>query len=317
MKVTKHLEKAKQTLFSFEILPPLKGKSIDSIYNSLDPLMEYNPPFIDVTYHREEYVYKNRKDGLLERTSVRKRPGTVGICAAIMNKYDVDTVPHIICGGFNKEETENALIDLDFLGIDNILLLRGDPIKSETYFTAEEGGHKFASDLLKQVDGMNNGVYLDEELKNSAQTDFCIGVAGYPEKHFEAANMRSDIHFLKKKVEAGADYIVTQMFFDNQKYYDFVKLCRENDINIPIIPGLKPMSTEKQLTLLPQRFHLNLPNELVDEVLKCKSNEDVRQVGVEWAITQTKGLIEFGAPCIHFYTMGKSDNVQKIVGNFV
>ncbi len=317
MKVIKHLENAKKTLFSFEILPPLKGKSIDSIYNSLDPLMEYNPPFIDVTYHREEYVYKNRKDGLLERISVRKRPGTVGICAAIMNKYNVDTVPHIICGGFNKEETENALIDLDFLGIDNVLVLRGDPIKSETYFTGEEGGHKFASGLLKQVDGMNNGVYLDEELKNSAKTDFCIGVAGYPEKHFEAANMRSDIHFLKKKVEAGADYIVTQMFFDNQKYYDFVKLCRENDINIPIIPGLKPMSTEKQLTLLPQRFHLNVPNELVDEVLKCKSNEDVRQVGVEWAINQTKELIDFGAPCIHFYTMGKSDNVQKIVGNFV
>ena len=317
MKVIKHLEKAKQTLFSFEILPPLKGKSIDSIFNSLDPLMEYNPPFIDVTYHREEYVYKNRKDGLLERISVRKRPGTVGICAAIMNKYNVDTVPHIICGGFNKEETENALIDLDFLGIDNVLVLRGDPIKSETYFTAEEGGHKFASGLLKQVDGMNNGVYLDEELKNSAKTDFCIGVAGYPEKHFEAANMRSDIHFLKKKVEAGADYIVTQMFFDNQKYYDFVKLCRENDINIPIIPGLKPISTEKQLTLLPQRFHLNVPNELVDEVLKCKSNEDVRRVGVEWAINQTKELIEFGAPCIHFYTMGKSDNVQEIVGDFV
>ncbi|MGY8989551.1 MAG: methylenetetrahydrofolate reductase, partial [Flavobacteriales bacterium] len=215
MKVIKHIENAKQTLFSFEILPPLKGKSIDSIYNSLDPLMEYNPPFIDVTYHREEYVYKNRKDGLLERTSVRKRPGTVGICAAIMNKYDVDTVPHIICGGFNKEETENALIDLDFLGIDNILVLRGDPIKSETYFSPENGGHKFASELLKQVDGMNNGIYLDEELKNSAQTDFCIGVAGYPEKHFEAANMISDIHFLKKKVESGADYIVTQMFFDN------------------------------------------------------------------------------------------------------
>jgi methylenetetrahydrofolate reductase (NADPH) len=316
MKVRKHLENSKQTLFSFEILPPLKGKSINSIYNTLDPLMEYNPPFIDVTYHREEYVYKNRKDGLLERISVRKRPGTVGICAAIMNKYDVDTVPHIICGGFNKEETENALIDLDFLGVDNVLVLRGDPIKSETYFTAEEGGHRFASELLKQVDGMNNGIYLDEELKNSSKTDFCIGVAGYPEKHFESANMRSDIHFLKKKVEAGADYIVTQMFFDNQKYFDFVKLCRENDIDIPIIPGLKPISTEKQLTLLPHRFNLNLPNELVDEVLKCKSNEDVRQVGVEWAINQTKELIEFGAPCIHFYTMGKSDNVQKIVGSF-
>ena len=316
MKVTEHLKNAKQTLFSFEILPPLKGKSIDSIYNSLDPLMEFNPPFIDVTYHREEYVYKKRKDGLLERRSVRKRPGTVGICAAIMNKYNVDTVPHIICGGFSQEETENALIDLDFLGVDNVLVLRGDPMKNETYFTPEEGGHSYASELLQQVDGMNKGIYLDEELKNSSPTDFCIGVAGYPEKHFEAANMESDIHFLKKKVEAGADYIVTQMFFDNQKYFDFVKLCRENDIDVPIIPGLKPISTEKQLTLLPHRFNLNLPNELVDEVLKCKSNEEVRQVGVEWAINQTKELIEFGAPCVHFYTMGKSDNVQQIVGSF-
>ena len=316
MKVIEHIKNAKQTLFSFEILPPLKGTSIDSIYNTLDPLMEFNPSFIDVTYHREEYVYKNRKDGLLERISVRKRPGTVGICAAIMNKYDVDTVPHIICGGFNKEVTENALIDLDFLGIDNVLALRGDPIKSETYFTPEEDGHKYASELLGQVHNMNNGIYLDEDLKNSAPTNFCIGVAGYPEKHFEAANMESDIHFLKKKVQAGADYIVTQMFFDNQKYFDFVKLCRENDIDVPIIPGLKPISTEKQLTLLPHRFNLNLPNELVDEVLKCKSNEEVRQVGVEWAINQTKELIEFGAPCVHFYTMGRSDNVQQIVGSF-
>jgi methylenetetrahydrofolate reductase (NADPH) len=316
MKVTEHIKNAKKTLFSFEILPPLKGTSIESIYNSLDPLMEFNPPFIDVTYHREEYVYKKRKNGLLERRSVRKRPGTVGICAAIMNKYNVDTVPHIICGGFNQEETENALIDLDFLGVDNVLVLRGDPIKSETYFTPNEGGYSYASELLQQVNQMNKGIYLDDELKNSASTDFCIGVAGYPEKHFEASNMRSDIHFLKKKVEAGADYIVTQMFFDNQQYFDFVNLCRENDINIPIIPGLKPVSTNKQLTLLPQRFHLNMPNPLVDEVLKCKTNEQVRQVGVEWAIQQTKELIEFGAPCIHFYTMGKSDNVQQIVGTF-
>ena len=316
MKVTEHIKNAKQTLFSFEILPPLKGTSIESIYNSLDPLMEFNPPFIDVTYHREEYVYKKRKDGLLERRSVRKRPGTVGICAAIMNKYNVDTVPHIICGGFNQEETENALIDLDFLGVDNVLVLRGDPIKSETYFTPNEGGYSYASELLQQVNQMNKGIYLDDELKNSASTDFCVGVAGYPEKHFEASNMRSDIHFLKKKVEAGADYIVTQMFFDNQQYFDFVNLCRENDINIPIIPGLKPISTQKQLTLLPHRFHLNMPNPLVDEVLKCKTNEQIRQVGVEWAIQQTKELIEFGAPCIHFYTMGKSDNVQKIVGAF-
>ena len=316
MKVTEHITNAKKTLFSFEILPPLKGTSIQSIYNSLDPLMEFNPSFVDVTYHREEFVYKKRTDGLLERRAVRKRPGTVGICAAIMNKYQVDTVPHIICGGFSKEETENALIDLDFLGIDNVLVLRGDPIKSETYFSAEQDGHKYASELLGQVNEMNNGIYLDEELKSSAPTNFCIGVAGYPEKHFEAPNMRSDIHFLKKKVEAGAEYIVTQMFFDNQQYFDFVNLCRENDITIPIIPGLKPLSTQKQLTLLPQRFHLNVPNPLVDEVLKCKTNEAVRQVGVEWAIQQTKELIEFGAPCIHFYTMGKSDNVQQIVGTF-
>ena len=316
MKVTEHIKTAKKTLFSFEILPPLKGISIQSIYTSLDPLMEFNPSFVDVTYHREEFVYKKRADGLLERRAVRKRPGTVGICAAIMNKYQVDTVPHIICGGFSKEETENALIDLDFLEIDNVLVLRGDPIKSETYFSAEKDGHKYASELLGQVHEMNNGIYLDEELKSSAPTNFCIGVAGYPEKHFEAPNMRSDIHFLKKKVEAGADYIVTQMFFDNQQYFDFVNLCRENDITIPIIPGIKPMSTKKQLTLLPQRFHLNVPNPLVDEVLKCKTNEAVRQVGVEWAIQQTKELIEFGAPCIHFYTMGKSDNVQQIVGTF-
>jgi methylenetetrahydrofolate reductase (NADPH) len=317
MKVTEHLKQAKQTLFSFEILPPLKGTSIQSIYDSLDPLMEFNPPFIDVTYHREEVVYKKRENGLLERHAVRKRPGTVGICAAIMNKYQVDTVPHIICGGFNQEETENALIDLDFLGVGNVLVIRGDPIKSETYFSPEINGHSYASELLAQVDNLNNGVYLDEELINSAPTDFCIGVAGYPEKHFEAPNMRSDIHFLKKKVEAGADYIVTQMFFDNQKYFDFVERCRKNDINVPIIPGLKPIATKNQLTLLPQRFYLNLPEQLVEQLIKCKNNDAVRQVGVEWAIQQCKELIDFGVPCLHFYTMGKSDNVQKIVGSLV
>jgi len=316
MKVIEHFKKSNSTLFSFEILPPLKGKSIDSIFNSLDPLMEFNPAFIDVTYHREEFVYKKRADGLLERRSVRKRPGTVGICAAIMNKYQIDPVPHIICGGFNKEETENALIDLNFLGIDNVLVLRGDPIKSETYFTPESGGHEYASDLLKQVENMNNGIYLDDDLKSSVPTNFCIGVAGYPEKHFEAANMRSDIHFLKKKVEAGADYIVTQMFFDNKKYFEFVRMCRKHGIKIPIIPGIKPISSVKQLSLLPHRFHLNLPNDLVDEVLKCKNNEDVRNVGVEWAVQQTRELIDFGVPCIHFYTMGKSENVMKIVQSF-
>ena len=316
MKVTEHLEKANDTLFSYEILPPLKGASIQSIYENLDPLMEFNPPFIDVTYHREEYIYNKKDNGLLERKSVRKRPGTVGICAAIMNKYTVDTVPHIICGGFNQEETENALIDLDFLGIDNLLVLRGDPINSETYFTAEDGGHKYASELIHQVDGLNKGIYLDDGLTNSSKTNFCMGVAGYPEKHFEAPNLNSDIHFLKKKIEAGADYIVTQMFFDNEKYYDFVKICRANNINVPIIPGIKPFSTKRQLNILPQRFHLNIPPELVEEVLKCKNNIDIRQVGIDWAIKQTQELIEFGAQCVHFYTMGKVDNVLKVMANF-
>ena len=316
MKVTEHLKQAKETLFSYEILPPLKGASIQTIYDTLDALVEFKPPFIDVTYHREEFVYKTKQDGLLEKQSVRKRPGTVGICAAIMNKYNLDTVPHIICGGFSQQETENALIDLDFLGIDNLLVLRGDPINSETYFTAEKDGHKYASELVKQVNGLNNGIYLDDDLRNSSKTNFCMGVAGYPEKHFEAPNMNSDIHFLKKKIECGAEYIVTQMFFDNQKYFDFVKLCRDNDINVPIIPGLKPLSTAKHLNILPHRFYLNLPSELVNEVLRCKNRDEIREVGVEWAVQQTKELITYGAPCVHYYTMGNTDNIIKIMSNF-
>ena len=312
MKVTEHIKNAKKTLFSFEILPPLKGISIQSIYDSLDPLMEFNPPFIDVTYHREEYIYKKRDDGLLERKSVRKRPGTVGICAAIMNKYNVDTVPHIICGGFNQEETENALIDLDFLGVENVLVLRGDPIKNETYFTSEKGGHRYASELLQQVSAMNNGIYLDEELRNSSPTNFCIGVAGYPEKHFEAPNMSSDIHFLKKKVESGADYIVTQMFFDTPKYINFVTKCREMDINIPIVPGLKPITSLRQLTILPQIFHIDLPYDLTIELEKAKNNDQAKEIGIEWAIQQSKELIEFGVPTLHYYSMGKSESVYKV-----
>lgn len=312
MKVTDHIAAAKETLFSFEILPPLKGQGIQSIFDSIDPLMEFKPPFIDVTYHQEEFVYKQREGDLLERRSVRKRPGTVGICAAIMNKYQVDTVPHIICGGFNKEETENALIDLDFLGVDNVLVLRGDPIKSEIYFAPEKGGHRYASELLQQVDELNKGKYLDENLQNSNPTNFCIGVAGYPEKHFEAPNLQSDLHFLKKKVELGAEYIVTQMFFDNQKYFDFVKLCREQGIEVPIIPGIKPLSTMKQLTLLPHRFHIDIPEALLKEALKCKDKKAVRQLGVEWAIQQSKELAANGVPCLHYYTMGNSDNVLQI-----
>lgn len=315
MKVTDHLAAAENTLFSFEILPPLKGKSIASIYDGIDPLMEFKPKFINVTYHREEFVYIEREHGLLEKKAVRKRPGTVGICAAIMHKYDVDAIPHLICGGFSKEETENALIDLHFLGIDNVLALRGDAVKSEASFRPHPEGHAYAVELIEQVHQMNTGEYFTEG-QGQDPTHFCIGAAAYPEKHFEAMNLETDLHYLKAKVDAGATYLVTQMFFDNQKYFDFVNLCRENGITIPIIPGLKPISTTKQLTLLPQRFNLNVPNPLVDAVIKCKNNEDIRQVGVEWAIQQTKELIEFGAPCIHFYTMGKSDNVVEIVANF-
>ncbi len=313
MKVTDHLKKAKKPLFSLEILPPLKGKGIQSIYDGIDPLMEFGPSFVNVTYHREEFIYKKREKGYLEKISIKKRPGTVGICAAIVNKYQIDAIPHIICGGFTKEETENALIDLSFLGIDNVLALRGDPIKTEAAFVAEEDGHSYAVDLVKQVVGLNNGEYIDEDLQNANPTNFSIGVAGYPEKHFEAPNMKNDLKFLKQKVEAGADYIVTQLFYDNQKFKDFVALCRENGINVPIIPGIKPISTKKQILSLPKFFHIDLPDELVDAIENAKDAGAVKQVGIDWAIQQSKDLIEFGVPCIHYYTMGKSIAVREVV----
>jgi len=312
LKITEHLKNAKKTLFSFELLPPLKGESIQSIFDAINPLMEFKPPFIDVTYHREEYVYKKRENGLLEKRSIRKRPGTVGICAAIMNKYAVDAVPHIICGGFTKEETEDALIDLHFLGIENVLALRGDSIKSEGHFVPEPQGHAYSTDLIKQVVELNNGKYLDDEMQHPTPTNFCIGVAGYPEKHFEAPNLNSDLKHLKEKVELGADYIVTQMFFDNSKFFEFVRRCREMGIDVPIIPGLKPLATKGQLVSLPRSFHMDLPDELVEAVNKCKNNEEVKKLGIEWCIMQSKELMNFGVPCLHYYTMGKSAAVYQI-----
>jgi len=313
MKVTDHISQAKGTLVSFEVLPPLKGKGIGALYAHLDPLMEFKPAYINVTYHRSEHVFKKRTDNSFEKVIVRKRPGTEAICAAIMNRYNVDTVPHLICGGFSINDTEDALLNLQYLGIDNVLVLRGDAAKNETAFEAEPGGHKYASELLKQVVNLNSGIYLEEDLKATNKTTFCIGVAGYPEKHFEAPNMQTDLRYLKSKVDGGADYIVTQMFFDNAKFYAFEKACREIGITVPIIPGIKPVYSKKQLTVLPKTFHIDLPTELSNEILKCKTDEEVEQVGTEWLLHQSKDLKKNGVPVLHYYTLGKPHVVANVV----
>jgi methylenetetrahydrofolate reductase (NADPH) len=290
----------------------LKGKDINYIYAGIDPLIEFKPAFIDVTYHREEFVLRKRKDGGFDKVFTRKRPGTVAICAALMNKYHIDTVPHLICGGFSKEETENALIDLHFLGIDNVLVLRGDNIKNESTFIPEPDGNKTSLELLNQVIDMNKGRFLDEEIENATASNFCIGVSGYPEKHFESPNMTNDLKWLKQKVDAGADYIVTQMFFNNEKYFQFVETCRNMGITIPIIPGLKPLTTKKQLTILPKVFHIDMPDDLVDAVEACKDDKAVKQVGIEWAIQQSKELKKAKVPVLHFYTMGHGEITRTI-----
>jgi len=313
MHVTAHLAKAKDTLVSFEILPPLKGKTITSIYDHLDPLMEFKPSWINVTYHRSETMFKKKTDGTFEKVDVRKRPGTVGICAAIMNHYNIDAVPHIICGGFTKRETEDALIDLQFLGIDNALILRGDAAKNESSFEPEPGGNKYAIDLLKQVGQLNQGIYLDEDILNGGKTDFCMGVAGYPEKHFESPNFEIDLIKTKEKVDAGADYIMTQMFFNNQKFLDYVQACRDMGITVPIIPGLKPITNKKQLTILPRIFHVDIPTELSNAINKCKTDAECEQVGTEWLIQQSKELKAVGVPVLHYYTLGKPKVIRDVV----
>ena len=313
MHVTAHLAKAKDTLVSFEILPPLKGKTIMSIYDHLDPLMEFKPSWINVTYHRSETMFKKKTDGTFEKVDVRKRPGTVGICAAIMNHYNIDAVPHIICGGFTKRETEDALIDLQFLGIDNALILRGDAAKNESSFEPEPGGNKYAIDLLKQVGQLNQGIYLDEDILNGGKTDFCMGVAGYPEKHFESPNFEIDLIKTKEKVDAGADYIMTQMFFNNQKFLDYVQACRDMGITVPIIPGLKPITNKKQLTILPRIFHVDIPTDLSNAINKCKTDVECEQVGTEWLIQQSKELKAAGVPVLHYYTLGKPKVIKEVV----
>jgi len=312
MKITDHIQNANgKTLFSFELLPPIKGKSIQGIFDAIDPLMEFNPPFIDVTYLREDYIYKQHENGLLEKVAYRKRPSTVATCAAIMNKYKVDAVPHLICGGFTKDETENALIDLQFLGIDNVLVLRGDARKSDSMFVPTPNGHAYASDLVEHVANLNEGRYLHDDM-DTEKTDFCIGVAGYPEKHFESPNLETDFKHLKLKVDNGANFIVTQMFFDNKKYKAFVDKCRANGINVPIIPGLKPITNSKQLMSLPKVFHLDIPVELSEAIQACKNEKEVKEVGIEWMIHQGKELKEMGAPVLHFYTMGNPEPTKRI-----
>jgi methylenetetrahydrofolate reductase (NADPH) len=313
MKVTEHLQSAQgRTLVSFEILPPLKGKGINALWEHLDPLMDFGPAFINVTYHRSESMFKRKADGTFDKVEVRKRPGTVGICAALMNRYKVDAVAHLICGGFSKQETEDALIDLHFLGIDNVLVLRGDAPKNEAVFLPEPDGHRYAIDLLGQVQRMNNGLYLEEDLKNAVKTDFCIGVAGYPEKHFEAPNLGTDLQFLKAKVDAGACYVTTQMFFDNKKYFEYVDACRAAGINVPIIPGLKPMTSKKQLSIIPRTFHVDIPEELSSAILACKTDADVEVVGAEWLLQQSRELKAAGVPVLHYYTLGKPHVIAKV-----
>ena len=313
MKVTDYFEAAEnKTLISFEVLPPLKGGSMKAIFDTLDPLMEFKPPFVDVTYHREEFIYRKRESGYYEKTAIRKRPGTVGICAAIMHRYGVDAVPHLICGGFSKEETENALIDLNFLDVNNVLALRGDAAKFEEKFMPHTDGHAYALDLVKQVDEMNNGKYLDPSIVNGEKTNFCIGVAGYPEKHFEAPNLDVDLAYLKAKVDAGAKYIVTQMFFDNKYYFAFVDACRKAGINVPIVPGLKPITKAYQLNSIPRMFFIDLPPDLVTPIKNAKDDKALKQIGVDWCIQQSLELKKAGVPCLHYYTMGDSATIRKI-----
>ena len=313
MKITEHIKKSNgKTLFSFEIIPPKKGNNIQDLYNNIDPLMEFKPPFIDVTTSREEYVYLDKGNGLLDRKITRMRPGTVGICAAIKHKYDVDTVPHVLCGGFSKEETEYVLVDCHYLGIENVMALRGDAMSHQKYFEPSKNGNHYAKDLVEQIQNLNCGKYLHDVIEANHKSDFCIGVAGYPEKHLEAPSLQTDLKRLKEKVDAGADYVVTQMFFDNQKYFQFVEAAKKAGINVPIIPGIKPLAVKRHLQLLPQVFKIDLPEDLINEVELCKTNKDVREVGVEWAIQQSKELLEAGVPVLHYYSMGKSDNIQAI-----
>ena len=314
MKVIDILNGKRRPFASFELVPPLKGSDASRLYQSLDPLMEFQPPFINITCHRDEIEFVPNGDGTFTRMTLAKRPGTVAIVAAIMRRYPkLEIVPHVICGGSSCSRVESELLDLHFLGINNIMALRGDALPGQKHFLPESDGFSHSSELVEMISNLNRGQYLDPTVTNGLATDFCIGVAGYPEKHFEAANLESDIQNLRGKVEAGADYIVTQMFFDNEKFFRFVELCRKAGINVPIIPGLKPISSKKQIDLLPRAFHIDIPQELVTLMEKTKTAEDAYNLGIEWAIKQSRELLEHGFPAIHYYTMAKPDNVCQIV----
>lgn len=312
-KVIDIINKKTAPFASFELVPPLKGSDISKLYASIEPLMEFAPPFINITFHRDEVEYRQKNDGRFEKVILTKRPGSVAIAAAIMKRFPVEVVPHLICGGTSKHQLENDLIDLNFLDIQNVVALRGDAIPGQKYFTPEPDGHRYSCELVEQIHNMNQGIYLDSSLTDAVHTNFCIGVAAYPEKHYEAPNIDIDIENLKHKVDAGADYIVTQMFFDNAKFYTFVEKCRAAGISVPIIPGLKPISTSTHIEMLPRAFSIDLPQDLMKEVRKCKDNKEIYRVGIEWCVAQSQDLLAQGAPVIHYYTMGKADNIREIL----
>ena len=314
MKVIDILNSSQKPFASFELVPPLKGSDVSRLYDSIDPLMQFQPPFINITCHRDEVEYVPNGDGSYRKMTLAKRPSTIAIVAAIMRRYpNLEIVPHVICGGASQSRVESELLDLHFLGIQNVVALRGDAIPGQRFFIPEADGFSHSSELVAMIRHLNDGQYLDPTVKNGLSTDFCVGVAAYPEKHFEAANLDVDIQHLKQKVEAGADYIVTQMFFDNQQYFRFVDCLREAGITVPVIPGLKPISSQRQIDLLPRSFHIDIPQALVNEINKAKTADAVYQVGIEWAIEQSRDLLAHGAPAIHYYTMAKPDNVCQIV----
>jgi len=313
MRVTEIIQASKKPLFTFELVPPLKGRTLEPLMETIRTLMEFDPSYINVTNHQAEVVYIEREDGLLQRKTVRKRPGTTALAALIQHTFNVPTVAHLICGGMSREQIEDVLIELHFLGIENILALRGDPPAGEKRFIPMPDGHAYSSQLVGQIVDLNHGRYLDDQYSDGEATRFSIGVAGYPEKHAEALNMTVDLANLKKKVDAGAEYIVTQMFFDNRKFFRFRDECRSIGIDVPVIAGIKPISALNDINLLPQTFHIDMPNDLVVALRKCTNDNEAREVGIEWAVQQSKELIAEGVPGIHYYTLGRSDNVARIV----